>query len=439
MTVTPNSAISPDGTTNATELDMAANGYTRKLTGHLPTAGETYTASIWAKAGTASTVQLATLFSSGGLGMSTENLTLTDKWQRFDITNTVPSGTPDQVRVRIVALQAGTIFVYGAQIELGSNPSSYIPTSASTVTRAADILTVSAAKMPSVATAPFAEVSGTEILTNSGFDTDTDWGLGTGFSIANGVLTKEPGSVSSQAFQVGSFTPGKMYKVEVDVTVGSPGGAVIAQMYGGGGGDTDSNNSSATGVGYIGTPSAGTYTWYIIPTINRTKLGLASAGGWYATITSVSVKEVIPPAVSIQMEGKMTYADRGVTVNVQPYRWLLNSTNYLDTRLTTSGSRTGQPVFAQRDGTSGYDTSEGATNAYSPGISVPFNIASRHGATFVNGAVDGTALTANTTPTVLPDLSSTNFELGYNFMGTIGKVVIWDEDIGDTGIASASL
>lgn len=192
----------PDGTTNATELDMAANGYTRKLTGHLPTVGETYTASIWAKAGTASTVQLATLFSGGGLGMSTENLTLTDKWQRFDITNTVPSGTPDQVRVRIIALQAGTIFVYGAQIELGSNPSSYIPTSASTVTRAADILTVSAAKMPSVATAPFAEVSGTEILTNSGFDTDTDWNLGTGFSIANGVLTKEPGSVSSQAFRL---------------------------------------------------------------------------------------------------------------------------------------------------------------------------------------------------------------------------------------------
>ena len=320
MTVTPNSAISPDGTTNATELDMAANGYTRKLTGHLPTVGETYTASIWAKAGTASTVQLATLFSSGGLGMSTENLTLTDKWQRFDITNTVPSGTPDQVRVRIIALQAGTIFVYGAQIELGSTPSSYIPTSASTVTRAADILTVSAAKMP-WPDGTYVETTGTEILTNSGFDTDTDWGLGTGFSIANGVLTKETGSASSTAFQVGSFTPDKMYKVEVDVTVGSPGGTIIAQFYGGGGGDTDPNNSSAVGVGYIGTTTAGTYTWYIVPTINRSKLGLASAGGWYATITSVSVKEVIPPALSIQMEGKMTYADEDLTPAVQPYLW----------------------------------------------------------------------------------------------------------------------
>jgi len=448
MTVTPNSAISPDGTTNATELDMAANGYTRKLTGHLPTVGETYTASIWAKAGTASTVQLATLFSSGGLGMITENITLTDKWQRFDITNTVPSGTPDQVRFRIVALQAGTIFVYGAQIELGSNPSSYIPTSASTVTRAADILTVSAAKMPSVATAPFAEASGTEILTNSGFDTDTDWGLGTGFSIANGVLTKEPGSVSSQAFQVGSFTPGKMYKVEVDVTVGSPGGAIVAQMYGGGGGDTDPNNSSATGVGYIGTPTAGTYTWYIVPTINRSKLGIATAGGWYATITSVSVKEVIPPALSIQMEGKMTYADNGLTPGgigdageVSFLLWKSSNTDYISTGIDTGGSRSGQYDATQRSATSGgQQLSQGSTTDYSPNTNVPFNLASRHGATFVNGATEGT-LTTSVYPTRqgLPDLSSSNLQLGYVFMGTIGKFRMWDEDIGDTGIASASL
>jgi len=29
--------------------------------------------------------------------------------------------------------------------------------------------------------------------------------------------------------------------------------------------------------------------------------------------------------------------------------------------------------------------------------------------------------------------------LGYDYMGTIGKFVVWNEDIGDTGIASASL
>ena len=142
--------------------------------------------------------------------------------------------------------------------------------------------------------------------------------------------------------------------------------------------------------------------------------------------------------MSIQMDGKMTYADSNVTIDVQPYRWPLNNTNYIDMRLTTSSSRTGQPVFAQRQSTSGYDTSEGGNNTYSPDTNVPFNIASRHGPTFINGAHEGTALTANTTPTILPDLSSTDLDLGYIFMGTIGQFRVWDEDLGDTGIEEAS-
>ena len=77
-------------------------------------------------------------------------------------------------------------------------------------------------------------------------------------------------------------------------------------------------------------------------------------------------------------------------------------------------------------------------HVYSSGINVPFNIASRHGSTFINGAVDGTALTANTTPIALPDLSATDLKLGYDFMGTIGKFRVWSDDLTDTGIATAS-
>jgi hypothetical protein len=77
-------------------------------------------------------------------------------------------------------------------------------------------------------------------------------------------------------------------------------------------------------------------------------------------------------------------------------------------------------------------------SAYSPNINVPFNIASRHGSTFINGAVDGTALTANTTPTAMPNLSSSTLSLGFDFMGTIGQFRMWDEDLTDTGIATAS-
>jgi hypothetical protein len=82
--------------------------------------------------------------------------------------------------------------------------------------------------------------------------------------------------------------------------------------------------------------------------------------------------------------------------------------------------------------------SEGAINAYSPDTNVPFNIAARHGSTFINAAHEGTLLTANTTPTILPDLSATDLDLGQIFMGTIGQFRMWSDDLGDVGITEAS-
>ena len=142
--------------------------------------------------------------------------------------------------------------------------------------------------------------------------------------------------------------------------------------------------------------------------------------------------------MSIQIDGKMTYADSDNVNEVQPYYWLLSGFEYIYARVNTSGTRTGQPSFLQRETTSGNDFVNGTSAAYTPDTNVPFNLAGRYGSTFINGAHEGTLLTANTTPTILPDLSATDLTLGYNFMGTIGQFRMWDEDLTGDGIVEAS-
>ena len=112
--------------------------------------------------------------------------------------------------------------------------------------------------------------------------------------------------------------------------------------------------------------------------------------------------------MSIQMDGKMTYADNSLTAEVQPYRWQLDNGNYILLRVQTINHRTGQISLSQRAANSGLDSVNGEADTYTPDTNVPFNVASRHGSTFLNGAHEGTLLTANTTPTAFPDLSSTN-------------------------------
>jgi hypothetical protein len=165
-----------------------------------------------------------------------------------------------------------------------------------------------------------------------------------------------------------------------------------------------------------------------------------------ATVTRAAETLTVPAAnlpydntnMSIQIDGKMTYADNGSEFSVGQYRWQSSNTNYIQARVRTHGTRTGQPFFAQRQPTSGYDEVLGGNTVYSPDTNVPFNLASRHGSTFINGANEGTLLTVNTTPTILPDLSSTDLDLGFDFMGTIGQFRMWSDDLGDVGITEAS-
>jgi len=140
--------------------------------------------------------------------------------------------------------------------------------------------------------------------------------------------------------------------------------------------------------------------------------------------------------MSIQMAGKMTYADTDGD-NGKFFSWHLDNSNNIYSMLSTYQARTGAIYWVQESGNV-LDAVTGPNTSYSPDTNVPFNFASRHGSTFLNGAIDGTALTANTTPTALPNLSSTDLNLGFDFMGIIGEFRMWSDDITDAGIAEAS-
>lgn len=146
---------------------------------------------------------------------------------------------------------------------------------------------------------------------------------------------------------------------------------------------------------------------------------------------------VNPLAVSIQMDGRMTYADTDGYGLVQFHRWERDSSNRIYKSIDGFGTNIGKPVTVMTVlGVTDY--SIGDADHYSPGINVPFNYADRYGSTFVNSALEGTALTANTTPVGLPDLSYSDLTLGKTFMGTIGGFRVWADDLGDAGLVEAT-
>jgi len=130
FSVASNTTVAPDGTTTADTVTFTSSSSNTRMNTPSVTAGVTYVFSIWAQSLTGSTGLSIDIGDGTGV-----NVTVPATLTRISVP--IVAGSAGAF-IDIVGNGAATMVWWGAQLEAGSFATSYIPTVASQVTRAAD-------------------------------------------------------------------------------------------------------------------------------------------------------------------------------------------------------------------------------------------------------------------------------------------------------------
>lgn len=173
-TKTANNTIAPNGINSADRINATAINFFHRVNGlSSVNSGTAYTFSVYAKANTLGFIQLALntgftndysispyanfnlttgIISQIGNGATAQIESLGNGWYRCSITATSIANALGEVNINLInsgtlsafqfwsANATDSLFIWGAQLEAGSYPTLYIPTTSASVTRNADVV-----------------------------------------------------------------------------------------------------------------------------------------------------------------------------------------------------------------------------------------------------------------------------------------------------------